>query len=61
MFSPKQPGFWSIDQLARVLDVSYATVRRLVRSGHIRAIRIGRLWRIPDEEVQRLRDEGTKR
>ena len=64
MFSgPELPagGYWSISQLARALSVSYATVRRLVRSGHIRAIRIRRLWRIPAEEVQRLREEGTKR
>ena len=64
--TPEQPPersteCWSISQLASVLGVSYWTVRRLVRSGQIRAIRISRLWRIPEEEVQRLLREGTKR
>jgi len=58
---PPGAQYWSIAQLARALGVSYATVRRLVRRGYIRAIRIGHLWRIPDEEVQRLRHEGTVR
>jgi len=62
--SQEQPSgaqYWSIAQLARALRVSYSTVMRLVRRGYIRAIRIGRLWRISDEEVQRLRREGTVR
>jgi excisionase family DNA binding protein len=45
--------YYSIAQAAERLGVSAKTVRRLVADGSIRAIRIGRQWRIPERVIGR--------
>lgn len=46
-------------QLAEALSVSEFTVYRLIQSGQIHAIKAGRQWRIPADEVARVQREGT--
>ena len=41
------------------LDVHPDMVRKLARTGQIRAVRIGRAVRIPEEDIARLEAEGT--
>ena len=43
-----------VDEAAAILQVSSKTVRRLLASGDLRAVRIGRLVRIPLSEIDRL-------
>ena len=43
--------FFSISRLAEVLSVTPKTIRRLIRIGEIRAVKISRHWRIPRLEV----------
>jgi excisionase family DNA binding protein len=45
-----------VPAVARRLDVSEKTVRRLIARGELRAHRIGRLLRISEEELRRLID-----
>lgn len=45
---------YSVQELAHLLGVHYTTVARMVGDGRIRGQRIGRLWRIPASEVERL-------
>ncbi len=50
----------TIDDVAEMLQVSVATVRRLVRSGKIPAVRVGRCLRFdPDEVMVALRRSST--
>ena len=44
-------------ELARLLNLHPETVRRLIREGEIKAIKDGRSFYIPEEEVQRLYEE----
>lgn len=37
-----------------ITGLSDPTVRRLIRSGEIRAVRVGRQWLIPADEYDRL-------
>ncbi|MGZ5506681.1 MAG: helix-turn-helix domain-containing protein [Limisphaerales bacterium] len=34
------------------------SVRRAIRAGRIKAIKIGRHWRVPGAELERLMEEG---
>ena len=43
-----------IDETAAILKVSSKTVQRLLARGDLRAVRIGRLVRIPSAEIDRL-------
>lgn len=40
------------DEVAKLLRVSKRTVERLCQSGKLRAIRVGRLWRIPRSSLE---------
>lgn len=43
--------FLSIDEVAFVLNVSEQTVRKLIKKGRIHAVKIGRIYRIPQESI----------
>ena len=51
-------------EVAAVLRVSHRTVVRWLQQGRLRGIRVGRQWRIPEEELQAilapLYGEGAK-
>jgi excisionase family DNA binding protein len=51
------PKFFEIAQVARLLSVSEEYVRRLIRKRRLKAIHLGRMWRVADTEVQRFLDE----
>jgi excisionase family DNA binding protein len=42
----------TIAQVAKHLQVSVATVRRLIDAGELRGVRVGRLWRVPKAAVE---------
>ena len=44
---------------ARQLSVSPDTVRRLIRRGELRSVRIGKSVRIPSDDLDRLTEHGT--
>ena len=47
-------GYQTVQELAERLEVAEATVRRWVKSGDLRAIRIGKGWRIADTDLARF-------
>jgi len=46
--------YYTPEELARVLRVSAEAVRARLRRGEIRGLRLGRIWRVPREEAERL-------
>jgi len=42
----------TIAQVAKHLQVSVATVRRLIDAGELRGVRVGRLWRVPKAALE---------
>lgn len=50
-FSENRPQIYSVKDLQQLLCVSHNTAYALVRSGQIRSIRIGRIYKIPKEAV----------
>lgn len=47
--------FLTVGEVAGELGLSPGTVRNLIARGLIKARRIGKWWRIPREEVERLK------
>lgn len=44
----------TVEEAARALKVRVETVRRWLREGTLRGRKIGRIWRIPESEVNQL-------
>ena len=49
---------YNIDQVAEMLRLCRITVFRYIKSGKIKAIKIGREWRIKQEEIDRIMCDG---
>jgi excisionase family DNA binding protein len=55
--APAPPRFVSPDECAAALKVHKDTVMRLIRSGRIRARKVGRQYRIPESEIHAFANE----
>jgi len=51
-------GFLTVKEVAVLLRVSDESVYRLCRSKRLKATRVGGLWRIPRESVDKLLSSG---
>jgi len=49
---------YSTTEVAEILNISRATIFRALRQGRIKGIKIGNIWRISEEELERLKKEG---
>ena len=47
-----------VEEAARHLAVSTFTVRRLIKAGQIRAVRVGKRVLVPESEIQRIVAQG---
>lgn len=54
MFSDSEQLAYTIRQSATLAQVSEGLIRRMIKSEKLRAVRIGKLWRVPREELFRL-------
>lgn len=52
------PTWWTVPEIASHVGVSKMTIYRLVQSGRIRSMRIGRSIRVADEVVQDILVNG---
>lgn len=52
-------GWVSLNRLTSLLGVSYPTIRKLVKEGRLRAIKVGGISRVYASEVERVLREGT--
>jgi excisionase family DNA binding protein len=49
----------TIDQVAGVLGVSHLTVYRLIKRGRIRALRVGKYFRLRSSDVNEYLEAGS--
>lgn len=49
---------YTVIELADLLNVSKEYIYRLVWKEQIRAVKIGKMWRIPEDEVERILRTG---
>lgn len=44
--------FMTVDEVAFIMNTSSQTVRKLIKEKKLRAIKIGRIYRIPSESIE---------
>ena len=52
--------FLTVDQLAQMIDMHPRTVRRYIREGKLKAIKVGGEWRIRREDVKMFMDGNAQ-
>ena len=55
---PVPPAAYSVREVARSLRVTEVRVRREIHEGRLRALRVGRLLRVPAPELERYLEEA---
>jgi excisionase family DNA binding protein len=50
--------YYSPEEMAEQFNLKPATVRKWIRQGQLKAIKLGGLWRISEEELQRFVKAG---
>ena len=58
MAQPQTPAFMTVTEVASMMRVSKMTVYRLVHSGELPAMRVGRSYRVPVAAVQEFMASG---
>ncbi len=51
---------YSLKDAAILLGVHVNTIRRWIKEGKIKAVKMGKNWKIPSEEMNRVSKEGVK-
>jgi len=51
---------YRVSEVARMLNVSSVAVRKWIKSGRLKAKRVGKLWMIPEDELKRFLGEKPR-
>jgi excisionase family DNA binding protein len=54
-------AFYTLSEAATLLRVAERTMRRLLQEGKMRGYRVGRQWRIPRADIDKMRAPGEPR
>ena len=46
--------YYTVDQMAVALNVCPLTIRRRIKQGLIEAVKVGKTWRIPRNELKKI-------
>jgi len=46
------------DEAAKILKVNVRTVTNLIRAGELKGVKVGRVWRIREEDLQAFIDQA---
>jgi excisionase family DNA binding protein len=56
----EEDRYWTPEEIAERLKVNVRTVGRWITSKRLKAIRVGKQWRIPDSEIRRFVGDSTE-
>ena len=48
------PAFYTVEDITRIFQVHENTVYNWIESGELKAVKIGGLWRIPQDSLPKL-------
>lgn len=51
---------YTIEEITAILKVTQRTVYNYIKGGQLKAIKIGKYWRIKHTDLQNFIDKGTK-
>ena len=52
--------FYSVEETAELLQIKPDTVRRYIRSGKLRAVKLVKVWRISETDLKTFLDTQTR-
>ena len=50
---------YTLDEVSDILKITKRTLYTYVQSGHLKASRIGRYWRVSEKQLQEFLDAGV--
>ena len=57
----KMSKMLTLREVSESLDLHINTIRGYVKQGKLRAVKFGRVWRVSEKEVVRVRRQGVKK
>jgi excisionase family DNA binding protein len=57
----EEDRYWTPEEIAERLKVNVRTVGRWITSKRLKAIRVGKQWRVPDSEIRAFIEQSTRR
>ena len=55
----EEKDFFTLEETAKILDLSYQTILRLAQKGYLCAVKHGGKWRVTQREIARFKNEGN--
>jgi len=52
---------YTVEEAAGTLSISPLTLTKWLRTGKIRGVKLGRVWRIPESALEELAKDGTRK
>jgi excisionase family DNA binding protein len=56
----EEDKYWTPEEIAERLKVNVRTVVRWITSKRLKAIRVGKQWRVPDSEIRAFVEQSTE-
>jgi excisionase family DNA binding protein len=50
----------TLTEVCKTLHISKTTAFRFIESGKLKAVKVGKIWKVEESELERIRREGTK-
>jgi len=57
----KMSKMLTLREVSELLDLHINTIRGYVKQGKLRAVKFGRVWRVEEKDVVRVRKQGVKK
>ncbi len=57
----KMSKMLSLREVSELLDLHINTIRNYVKDGKLRAVKFGRVWRVEEKEIVRIRRQGVEK
>jgi excisionase family DNA binding protein len=55
----EEDRYWTPEEIAERLKLNVRTVVRWITSKRLKAIRVGKQWRVPDSEIRAFVEQST--
>lgn len=55
-----QDKFYTVDEISNILGMHHKTIQRYIREGKLRAVKVGKAWRISGHDLSRFMESNKK-
>lgn len=51
---------YTLEEVVDILKVTRRTIYNYIKGGQLKAVKMGKYWRVPQKELERFIEEGTQ-